>query len=149
MRELEPVRKEPGLVLQPAGPVPVSTPAAFIPTPSGAIKRDYSGVLEYWHMVRRHQRAVVAIAVLGGLVGFGLTLSQPRIYQARTTVEIQSLNDNFLNMKELNPTVQDSRGFYNDSDIQTQVKIIQSKSLARRVSDKLAANPLPPDAIPI
>jgi succinoglycan biosynthesis transport protein ExoP len=147
MRELEPVRNDPGFALQPAGPLSVPGPAMRAIGPSGGIKRDYSGVLEYWQMVRRHQTAVITAAILGALVGFVLTLSQPRIYQAHTTVEIQSLNDNFLNMKELNPTVQDSSGFYSDSDIQTQVKIIQSKSLSRRVIDKMGA--IPPDDEPI
>jgi len=106
-----------------------------------APKREYSGVLEYWNMIRRHPGAVIFAAFLGGLIGFLMTLSQPRIYQAHATIEIQSLNDNFLNMKELNPT-QDSASMYSDSDIQTQVKILQSATLIRRVTARMVEPPL-------
>ena len=73
-------------------------------------------MLEYWLMIRRHQTAVILMAILGAVVGFFMTLSAPRMYQARTTIEIQAINDNFLNMKDLNPTDQ---GSYSDADIQT------------------------------
>jgi len=78
-------------------------------------------------MIRRHPGAVIIAALAGCLFGFLRTLSEPRVYQAHATIEIQSLNDNFLNMKELNPT-QEGSGYYSDSDIQTQVKILQSAS---------------------
>src|SRR3989454_3513704 len=72
-------------------------------TPS-AFKREYAGLLEYWQMIRRHKLPVVLATVLGLATGFLLTLPEPRIYQARTTLEIQGLNDDFLNMKNVSPT---------------------------------------------
>src|ERR1041384_2296839 len=60
-----------------------------IDVPGPGLKRDYAGLLEYWQMVRRHKAAVIVATVLGGLAGFFVTLSSPRIYQARTTLEIQ------------------------------------------------------------
>src|SRR5258708_4412237 len=103
MRQLEPVRKDlypqdselPALAIR---PISVTAP------PSPGQKRDTSGILEYWLMIRRHQVAVAVAAVLGALAGFYTTLSAPRMYQAHATLEIQALNDNFLNIKELNPT---------------------------------------------
>jgi len=72
-------------------------------TPSG-FKREYAGLLEYWQMIRRHKLPVVLATVLGLAAGFLLTLPEPRMYQARTTLEIKSLNDDFLNMKNVSPT---------------------------------------------
>src|SRR5438105_3548988 len=66
-------------------------------------KREYAGLLEYWQMVRRHKGAMILVTVCGGLLGFLVTLSSPRVYQARTTLEIQGLNDEFLNMKNMSP----------------------------------------------
>src|SRR5213592_2507314 len=93
------------------------------------LKRDYAGVLEYWQMIRRHKGAVIAATVLGCLGGFLMTLSDPRIYQARTTLEIQGLNEEFLNMKNVNPVSEINGGYLLDTDIQTQVKILQSRVL--------------------
>src|SRR5688500_11817782 len=92
------------------------------------LKRDYAGLLEYWQMVRRHKTAVALAIILGGVGGFLLTLSSPRIYQARTSLEIQGLNEEFLNMKSVNPVQSDAGGYYG-SDIQTQVKILHSRAL--------------------
>ena len=131
MLELEPVKRQlqPGIVL----PTLVTHPVSANPAPgtSWGGKRDYSGLLEYWHMVRRHQNAVIALAVLGAVFGFCRTLSQPRIYQAHATVEVQSMNDNFLDMKSLNPT-DGSANFSNDTDLQTQVRILESSRLRAR-----------------
>ncbi|HWE48840.1 MAG TPA: polysaccharide biosynthesis tyrosine autokinase [Bryobacteraceae bacterium] len=130
-------------------PALVQTQNAAGPLPPGSSwggKRDFSGVLEYWHMVRRHQNAVIAMAIAGAIFGFCRTLSQPRIYQAHATVEIQNLNDEFLDLKSVNPT--GGGGFSSDTDIQTQVRILESAKLRRRVYDRMArtpsTEPLPP-----
>ena len=62
------------------------------------------------------------------------------------------MNEDFLNMKSVNPTVDASSNYSPDYDIQTQVKILQSRSLMKRVRAKLEAqkhadNLPPPDRI--
>src|SRR5438445_13251772 len=71
--------------------------------PGAGVKRDYAGVLEYWQMVRRHRAAVILATLLGGLLAFASTLPALRIYQARTTLEIQGVNDDFVNCRNVNP----------------------------------------------
>src|ERR1019366_8378857 len=59
-----------------------------------------SGLLvEYWHMLRRRKGTFLLIAFLGLLAAVLLTLPQTPVYQARTTLEIQNLNENFLKMR--------------------------------------------------
>src|ERR1019366_3411104 len=58
-----------------------------------------SGLLEYWHMLRRRKGTFLLIAFLGLLAAVLITLPQTPVYQARTTLEIQNLNENFLNMR--------------------------------------------------
>ncbi len=104
------------------------------------LKRDYSGLLDYWQMLRRHPGAVVLATILGGVLAFLLTLPSSRVYQAHTSLEIQGLNDEFLNMRNVNPTATEgSSGL--SVDIQTQVKILQSNRLLERVRQKLEAQP--------
>jgi len=101
------------------------------------MKRDYAGFLEYWQMVRRHKGAMILAVFAGATLGFLGTLRSPRIYQSRTTLEIQGLNEEFLNMKNVNP-VSDGGSGYLDTDIQTQVKLLQSRALLNSVKEKLA-----------
>ena len=135
MNELQ--RIPPGQQIIPA--TATVLPSAQLPVseiPGAGLKRDYAGVLEYWQMIRRHPAAIIFVTVLGGIIAFVSTLPQPRIYQARTTLEIQGMNDDFLNMKSVNPTIQENSGADPGYDIQTQVKILQSRSLTKRVLAK-------------
>ena len=118
-------------------------PAERLPAveiPGAGLKRDYAGLLEYWQMIRRHKVAVVLITLLGGVVGFLITVPSPRIYQARTTLEVQGINENFLNMSSTSPTMSDATNAYPDYDIQTQVRILQSRTLIRKVVEDLEKN---------
>lgn len=152
MKDLQ--RIPPGQQIIPATATPV-LPTAPLPVseiPGAGLKRDYAGVLEYWQMIRRHPATVIVVTVLGAIVGFVSTLPDARIYQARVTLEIQGLNEDFLNMKSVNPTVDASSNYSPDYDIQTQVKILQSRSLIRRAVKKLQShewvpNIQPPDRI--
>ena len=122
-----------------------------IDIPGASLKRDYAGILEYWQIVRRHKAIVVLATIVGGLAGILSTLPSPRVYQTHTTVEIQGLNEDFLNMRTMNPVEGGSAGGF-DTDIQTQIKILQSSSMIGRVREKLDAGPhltdlQPPDRL--
>ena len=124
-------------------PAPLGSDAA-----RGGVKREYSGILEYWQMVRRHKAAVVAFSVLGAVVGFLYTLPQPRIYQAHTTIEVQGLNADFLGLHNVSPTATPTSSEYPDFDIQTQVKIMQSRTLIESVVRDLKKGDLPGRMLP-
>ena len=94
------------------------------------------GLLEYWRILRRRKSGVIVIACAGVLAGFLVTLPQTPVYQARTSLEIQDLNQDFMNMKQVSP-VTESPTYTALSDIQTQIKILQSDTLAERTIAKL------------
>ena len=102
-------------------------------------KAPESGLAEYWKVVVRHRGTVALVCVLGGAVGFLLTLPQTPVYRAHTTMEVQGVNDNFLNFKDVNPTT--AGGLDPSNDILTQVKLIESQSLRERVIDKMKQHP--------
>lgn len=154
MKDLQRIPGRPSQAIIPATATPVA-PAGQLPVseiPGAGLKRDYAGVLEYWQMIRRHPASVILVTLLAGFIAFLSTLTDPRIYQARTTLEVQGLNEDFLNMKSVNPTVDATSNYSPDYDIQTQVKILQSRSLIKRVRAKMEAqkrpgNLQPPDRI--
>jgi capsular exopolysaccharide synthesis family protein len=94
-------------------------------------------LLEYWGAIRRHQGTLVLSAFFGLLLAVLFTLPQTPIYRARASIEIQNLNENFLNMRNVNPTTDDDNSSAQGSDLQTQVKILQSESILEGVVTKL------------
>src|SRR5208283_4725304 len=133
--------------------MPAGPPTRVLPevVPPG-MKREYAGLLEYWQMVRRHTVAVFLATIAGAIVGCVMTLPEPRMYQAHATLEVQGLNEEFLGMKNVNPTMTPTSADYPQFDIETQVKILQSKSIMTRTVAKLEqhgrpANLQPPDRL--
>jgi succinoglycan biosynthesis transport protein ExoP len=91
---------------------------------------------DFWQIFRRRKGTLILMAFLGGLAGLLLSLPQTPIYQAETTVEIQSINENLLNTRQLDPSAGD--GYVSmESTLETQIRILQSESLIERVVEKL------------
>ncbi len=114
------------------------------PYPSAeAVPETGFGPAEYWRTLRRRKGTVLVAACLGLLIAALYTLPQTPVYQAHAVIEWQGLNENFLNMRDLN-MVASSAGASQDSDIQTQLRILESRSLIERVTAKLdlSARPL-------
>jgi len=103
---------------------------------------ETGGLLEYWRILRRRKGTLILIAVIGSVIGFLVTIPQTPIYQAHTSLEISGLNTNFLNLKQADPLTQTGTSADN-SDIQTQIKILQSDSLIDSVLAKLKTAVLP------
>ena len=100
------------------------------------------GILEYYRILCRRKGTLILITVVGGLIAVLLTVPQTPIYQASTSLEIQGINDNFLDLKDVDPT---STGNYSgESYIRTQIQILRSKSLVDRVIGRLRLVEGPP-----
>ena len=92
----------------------------------------HGGLLEFWRIIRRHKGAVILISALGLIAGVLITLPQTPVYQAKTTLEVMEMNQNFMNMKDIQE-VNESSGYNQLTDITTQIKILESESLTERV----------------
>jgi polysaccharide biosynthesis transport protein len=130
----------------PARPEVIETQAYAAPPgggyPSPMVEDDEApGLVEYWRVLRRRKGTVILIAALGLLAGALVTLPQTPIYQAKTTLEMLELNENFMNMKDVREMAQSS-GFNVTMDIQTQIKLLQSESLIERTLRSLKYKPV-------
>jgi capsular exopolysaccharide synthesis family protein len=101
------------------------------------------GFAQYWQTFRRHRSTILSVALLGLLAGYLVSLVQTPVYEARTLLEIQSINENFLNMAEVNVVAAPS--MLRDSDVQTHVQLLQSNSLIERVVAKLKLDQTTPE----
>jgi polysaccharide biosynthesis transport protein len=93
-------------------------------------------LVEYWRAVSLHKFLILRFASLGVLLALVFSFLQRPIYRAHTSIAIQDLNENFLNLKE-DPTAI-NRAESSESYFQTQVQILQSESLLERVVEKPA-----------
>src|SRR6267143_905646 len=106
---------------------------------------DDIGLLEYWRLLRRRQGTLILSVCLGLLTAVLVTLPQTPAYQAKTSVELLNLNENFMNMKDVEQ-VGGETGYSLLTDIQTQIRILQSDMLLDRVFGEMkVSSPDPPE----
>jgi capsular exopolysaccharide synthesis family protein len=99
---------------------------------------DSAGILEYGRMISRRKWLLLGIAVLCGGAGFGISLLETPMYQTRTALEIQGPNENFLNLKDLDPA-SSSGPSAAETYVDTQAHILQDEGFIDKIVTKLAA----------
>jgi capsular exopolysaccharide synthesis family protein len=115
--------------------------AAYAGYAEAADFRDYQhesesgGLVENWRTLCRYKVSVICITLFGAVAGVLLTLPQTPVYRARAALEVQNINDNFLNMREVSP-VSDGDSSAVINEIQTQMRLLESKSLLSRAVAK-------------
>src|SRR3954469_10312497 len=91
-------------------------------------------LLDYWRAVRRSKKAVAVCSMTGLLLGIGVAFLQRAAYRASSSLEIQDVKNDAG--KLLNPAP-DTTGVDPLADIQTQIKILQSRTLMENALSKL------------
>jgi capsular exopolysaccharide synthesis family protein len=92
-------------------------------------------LFELSKIIGRNKFTLIPFALGGAMLGILFTIAQTPVYQARTSLEIADLNQSFLSMK-VGP-VSESSEYTALTDIQTQIKIIQTEKLLDAVVKKL------------
>lgn len=121
----------------PKPPVPVSSRevhGSLLSKPSA----ESPQLGDYLRIVCSHWRTVACIAIGGALCGVLSTYLVKPSFRALSVLEIQNLNGDFLNMKQLTPTSDNSQGTDALTDLQTQIEILQSKSLSKETARVLS-----------
>ena len=85
-------------------------------------------MLDYWRAISSRGVMLAALSLAGLAAGIAVTLSQAPTYLAKTSIEIQDVKGDNLAAKILNPQPEVAT-VDSPTDIQTQVKILQSQSL--------------------
>lgn len=82
------------------------------------------------------QKLMIGLVTLGGgLLAFGLTLPQTRLYRAHMSLEFQGVNNNVMNTRDVDPSaVQDNSS---QDFINTQARVLESRPLLERVVNKV------------
>jgi capsular exopolysaccharide synthesis family protein len=91
------------------------------------------GIEDYWRLAMRYKGTLLLVSMLGMLAAVLITIPQTPVYRASLSLEVQNVNENFLNMRDLSPTALSSGSYTPDYDVQTQMRVLQSHALLKRV----------------
>jgi succinoglycan biosynthesis transport protein ExoP len=86
---------------------------------------------EYKRVFKRRRSLIFLVTLTGALIGFLLTVAVLPVYRARTSLDIQNLNADFMNMKVVAPTGSEENAS-TEAYVQTQIKLLQSDTLRAR-----------------
>jgi polysaccharide biosynthesis transport protein len=91
--------------------------------------------LEYSRVLKRRRWLVLLCTLAGALLGWLTTIAVQPVYRARTELDIQNLNADFLNMKAVSQTGAESSS--TEAYVQTQIKLLQSDTLRERTVEAI------------
>jgi succinoglycan biosynthesis transport protein ExoP len=124
----------PALATRPGGVPSCALHQALRTTPMYAGSSEKSGPpMPYHQVLWKWKLLIVFVTVIGGVSAYLLARRDPPMYRSRATVELQLLNQNFMNARETNPIAI----YSGEGGIQTQIRILQSSSLLRRAVAKI------------
>ncbi len=91
-------------------------------------------VMDYIRVLYKRRWIVVPVFLIVAVVGATNTLRQTPIYQGRVQLLIEKDSPNVARLDQM---FQSQDGWYNDDFYQTQFRILQSRSLAKKTIDNL------------
>jgi succinoglycan biosynthesis transport protein ExoP len=96
-------------------------------------------LVKYGQLLRQHLWLLFILAAVGALASVALTYLETPIYEARTLIEIQGMPDRDSTMRFSDSGGADYTAFTAEYYIDTQVKILQSRSIRDLTLKKLAS----------
>ncbi|HLK67800.1 MAG TPA: polysaccharide biosynthesis tyrosine autokinase [Bryobacteraceae bacterium] len=100
----------------------------------------------YLRILWRSKWLILLCAVTGALVGLAAVWRQPSVYQAHVELEVQGINENLLNARDLDPAATTDN--LSQSYINTQARVLQSYPLFEQVAQRLNMGKATPPVTP-
>jgi capsular exopolysaccharide synthesis family protein len=92
---------------------------------------------DYVPAFKRRKLAVILITLLGVLGALALSLAQAPAYRATASVEVEGVNQNFLNLKDVYATENPTTGGSIEATVDTELAALSEESLLQRVATEL------------
>jgi polysaccharide biosynthesis transport protein len=102
-----------------------------------ADSKDSESVVEYWRVLTQRRGALFLATLLGATTAILLTVVQTPVYRAQSLLEVQNLNEDFLNMRSVSPTANPTAMQSPEYNIRTQAMILQSRPVIERAIVRL------------
>lgn len=97
---------------------------------------------EYLRTLNRHRVLLALCACAGILLALLSGFWTLPVYATRTSLDIRSLNNDFMNMRSVAPTGENTPAEA-DTNLQTQIKLLQSDTLVNETVDHMLSQPHP------
>ncbi len=123
------------------GALPGSMPQEIAPysqamAPAGVYPAaDAPPAIPYLEILANRKWTLVLFVLAGALLGTLAVWRQPYVYQARASLEVQGINENILNSRDVDPAMKTDNS--SQSYINTEARLLQSGPLMDRVAAKL------------
>ncbi|HEX6545632.1 MAG TPA: Wzz/FepE/Etk N-terminal domain-containing protein, partial [Bryobacteraceae bacterium] len=88
-------------------------------------------------VVWSHKFLVLAITAACAIFGLAIAEMQTPMFKSHATVELLGINQNFLNLREVDPHAASSGENGTDAYISTEIELLRSEALIRKVVEKL------------
>jgi len=88
-------------------------------------------------VVWSHKFLVLAITAACAIFGFVIAEMETPMFKSHATVELLGINQNFLNLREVDPHAASSGESGTDAYISTEIELLRSEALIRKVVEKL------------
>ncbi len=105
-------------------------------------QRSPNLLLDYARTLSRFRLVIGLCAAAGILASLLFHLTTLPVYRSRTSLDIQNLNGDFMNMHTLSPTG-GAESSSTEAYVQTQIKLLQSDTLLERTVSRLQSEPHP------
>jgi uncharacterized protein involved in exopolysaccharide biosynthesis len=123
----------------PRGAVVVRDPGPAVPMPAAYSTVDLGRPVHYLRYLLSKKGTVALFALTGALLGALVVWRQPYIYRAHAYLEVQGVNEDLLNTRELDPTAK--RDDSSQTYVNTIAHLLQSEQLFNQVAAKLNETP--------
>ena len=102
-------------------------------TTGGGPADDSGGLPALWQLLRGRRVLIACLALVGAAAGLGLSMLLTPVYEAKSTLEFQSTRSS----DPVSGVLADSGGLTPESYLQTQVRVLKSRTLQKRVEAAL------------
>lgn len=99
----------------------------------GSDEHEQLDILEYWRSIARHKWSILALTVLVGILAVLLVFTITPTYRSTATLLIEQGKSKVVSIEEVYSNLGGNREYF-----QTQVEILKSAELSRKVVEKLA-----------
>ncbi len=97
-------------------------------TPARLQPPEYTTFDKVLEVLWRRKAVFGGFVMAGLLLGFLLSLMWPLVYQAKAVLEVRMANDDYLNRRQLDPTLEPGPLLF-EPFLQTQMRLLQSETL--------------------
>lgn len=138
---------EPYRAVRPRGSSYLEHPMSLhLGSDDGGGNAESGGWQRYWRVISGHKLWITLFCLLGAAGGFAAFVPQLPRYEASTTLELQPINQSFMNIGAIDPLA----GNFSDAGLnaQTQIAIIRSRSIIGPALDRMERESSPVLAAP-